>query len=356
LASGIAHEINNPLTPILGFAELLMKRELPEDIRADLEIIHDGARRAAHVTRRLLTFARQSKPMRMLCNINEVVESTLQLRGHHLKINGIKVTTELDPKLPQTMADAGQLQQVMLNLIMNAEYAMSRSHGGGNLLLKTEKMGNVIRVSVKDDGPGMSKETMEKLFKPFFTTKEVGEGTGLGLSVCHGIVAEHNGRIYAESEAGKGATFIVELPVVSQKKEEEAKPSIPDTGEAVKARILVVDDEWTIVQFLKRVLTDEGYEVKATGSSKTALKLIKSGEYEVILLDVKLPHVSGIELYQHLDRTTRSLTQRIVFITGDIMGADTTDFLSRSGAAYVAKPFDIEQLKKEVESKLLQRG
>jgi PAS domain S-box-containing protein len=359
MAAGIAHEINNPLTPILGFADMLLKRDLPEDVKDDLQIIRDSARRTADVTRRLLLFARQSKPMRTLCNINEVVETTLQLRAYHLKTNNIKVITELDLELPQTMADAGQLQQVVLNLIMNAEYAMTQTHGGGNLLIKTEKKDNIIRVLVKDDGVGISKENMERLFQPFFTTKKVSEGTGLGLSVCHGIVAEHNGRIYAESKVGKGATFIVELPVVRQEKEEEAKLSEPDTGEAgevVKARILVVDDEPAITQVLKRVLTDEGYEVEITGKAQAALGLIKGGKYALILLDIKLPDMSGIELYQHLDKTAMSLTQRIIFITGDVLGTDTMDFFSRTGASYVTKPFDMEQLKKEVKSKLTKRG
>jgi nitrogen-specific signal transduction histidine kinase/ActR/RegA family two-component response regulator len=359
MAAGIAHEINNPLTPILGFADMLLKRDLPVDIKADLQIIRDSARRTADVTRRLLLFARQSKPMRTLCNINEVVETTLQLRAYHLKTSNIKVITELDPELPQTMADAGQLQQVVLNLIMNAEYSMVHARGGGNLLIKTEKNNNIIRVLVKDDGVGISKENMEKLFTPFFSTKKVGEGTGLGLSTCHGIVAEHNGRIYAESEVGKGATFIVELPIIRQQKEEEAKPSESDTreaGEAVKARILVVDDEPTIVQVLKRVLTGEGYEVESIDKAKEALDLIKGRMHALILLDIKLPDMSGLELYQHLDKTDKSLTQRIIFVTGDVLGTDTMDFFSRTGVAYITKPFDMEQLKKEVKSKLTKRG
>ncbi|MDP2730182.1 MAG: PAS domain S-box protein [Dehalococcoidales bacterium] len=356
MAAGIAHEINNPLTPILGFTELLMRRELPEDIKTDLKIIYDSTRRTADVTRRLLTFARQSKPMRTLCSINEVVESALQLRAYHLKTNNIKVITELDPGLPSTVADAGQLQQALLNLIMNAEYEMTQSHGGGNLLIKTEKTGNIIRVSVKDDGPGISRENMERLFTPFFTTKKVGEGTGLGLSVCHGIIAEHDGRIYAESEVGRGATFIVEILIVKQQKEKGVEPSESDKGEAVveaaKARILVVDDEPTIVQVLKQVLTDEGYQVKATGKAKEALRLIEGEKFACILLDIRLLDMSGIRLYQHLDNTDKSYAQRIIFITGDVMGPDTMEFFSRVRASYITKPFDIEQLKREVKNKL----
>ncbi|MFH1381403.1 MAG: histidine kinase N-terminal 7TM domain-containing protein [Chloroflexota bacterium] len=212
LASGIAHEINNPLTPILGFTELLLKRELPNDIKSDLKVIYENTRRAASVVGRLLTFSRQSKPALALCRIDEVIESAIQLRAYQLEKDGIKVIREYAPQALQTLADATQLEQVFLNLIMNAEYEMCHSHGGGNLLIKTEESGEIIRASVKDDGRGISKENMDRLFTPFFSTKPVGEGTGLGLSICHGIIAEHGGRIFAESEPGMGATLIVELP------------------------------------------------------------------------------------------------------------------------------------------------
>jgi len=216
MAAGIAHEINNPLTPIIGFSELLLNKELPPEVKDELKIIYDSARRTADVTRRLLTFARQGKPLRSLSRINEIIDATLKLRSYHLKSNGIQVITQLDPELPPTLADAGQLQQVFLNLIMNAEFAMQQAHGGGKLVVRTERQGDAIRISFQDDGPGISAENQARLFTPFFTTKKIGEGTGLGLSVCHGIIAEHKGRIYAESPAAGGAVFIVELPILTQ--------------------------------------------------------------------------------------------------------------------------------------------
>jgi len=358
MAAGIAHEINNPLTPILGFADMLLEKDLPEDVKADLQIIRDSARQTADVTKRLLIFARQGKPLHTVCDINEVVASALQIRAYHLKTNNIKVIPELAPKIPPTMADNSQLQQVVLNLIMNAEYSMARGHKGGNLLVKTETGGDIIRLTVKDDGPGISKEHMERLFEPFFTTKPLGEGTGLGLSVCHGIIAEHKGRIYAESEAGKGAAFIVELPIIKPegKEAEEVRLSESTAPESTKARILVVDDELSIIQVLKRVLTGEGYEVENTAKASEAQTLIKERAYDLILLDIKLPDMSGIELYKHLKKADKSTTRRIIFITGDVMGADTMDFFSRSGAPYITKPFDVELLKREVKNKLFQEG
>jgi signal transduction histidine kinase len=214
MAGGIAHEINNPLTGVIGFAELLMARkDLPDDIRSRLEIIHSGGRRVSDIVKRLLTFARQDKTEKDFVDINEIIETTLALRAYEMETGNIKVKTILAPDLPNTMASNGQLQQVFLNLIINAETEMKQAHNKGNLLIKTETVGDAIRISFQDDGPGIAKKDIDRIFEPFFTTREPGEGTGLGLSVCYGIVTDHNGQIYAESKKGKGATFIVELPV-----------------------------------------------------------------------------------------------------------------------------------------------
>lgn len=355
MAAGIAHEINNPLTPVLGFADLLSKRDLPEEVQNELSIIVNNAKQAADITRRMLTFARQNKPVRRYYNINEVVELTVQLRMYHLKTNNINVKLELAPNLPQMAVDAGQLQQVFLNLIINAEYEMIRCNGRGNLTIKTEKEGEIIRISVEDNGPGIPETTMEKIFTPFFTTKGVGEGTGLGLSVCHGIVTEHNGKIYARSEPGKGATFIVELPVTSIQPE-KVGPSGVEMGvvkDASRYKILVVDDEPAIVEVLQQILVSEGFEVDATSNATEALRLIMSEDYAIVLLDIRLPGMSGIELYQHLNNRNKSLAQKIIFVTGDVLNQDIMDFFSQNKAVYVTKPFNTEEVKNKVQSKLL---
>jgi len=234
LASGVAHEINNPLTGVIGCAQLLMRKDIPDDIKEDLKIINDGAQRVASIVSRLLAFARWHKPRREYVNINEIIEATLELRAYEMETGNIKVTTQLDSDLPRTMADGGQLQQVFLNVILNAETEMKLAHGRGNLLIKTETIDNTIRISFNDDGPGIAKENLERIFDPFFTTREVGEGTGLGLSICHGILTEHGGRIYAQSKSGKGATFIVELPLVTEP--EQPEPAKPAAGEAQEQR------------------------------------------------------------------------------------------------------------------------
>ncbi len=348
MAAGIAHEINNPLTGVVGYAQLLLSRpDLPPDIKADLTIINDCAQRVADIVRRLLTFARQTKPERKLVDINMLVQSTLALRAYSLKMNNISVTTRLDPGLPATVADPGQIQQVLLNLIANAETEMRLAHGRGNLTITTEKIDNAIRIAVKDDGPGIRSEIMDKIFDPFFTTREAGQGTGLGLSICYGIVTEHNGKIYAESKPGEGATFIVELPVLAPS--QPPQPPATKKAKRVEATILVVDDEQVVRDLASRTLTEQGYRVDTVDSAARALRKIKRRKYDLLLVDVKLPHRSGIELYKQIQEIDKSLAQRVLFITGDVMGLDTRRFLEETKAACIEKPFDVEQLSLEVQ-------
>jgi PAS domain S-box-containing protein len=346
MASGIAHEINNPLTGVIGYAQLLLQEDLPENIRKDLETINDGAQRVANVIQRLLAFARQSKPQRTYVHINEVVATTLDLRSYHLETSNIKITVQLAPDLPVTIADAGQLQQVFLNLIVNAETEMKLARGSGKLSVKTQQTDNIIRISFKDDGPGIVEENLERIFDPFFTTRQVGQGTGLGLSVCYGIVSEHGGRIYAESKPGRGATFIVELPIITEDKQLEfAEPAVQEQQKVTGAKILVVDDEPVVREFISKVLTDEGHQVETVDNGEDALKMVKSKRYRIILLDIKMPGMSGIELYKRFQKIAPSLARRVVFVTGDIMGARTTAFLSKAKSPYITKPFDAKQLK-----------
>jgi PAS domain S-box-containing protein len=218
LASGIAHELNNPLTGVIGFSQLLMDRETPEDIKQDIKVVYREAQRASQVVKNLLTFARKHTAAKEKVNINEIIKKVLELRAYERNLENIKVNTHLDPKLPEVMADYFQLQQVFLNIIINAEYFMKEAHHKGKLTITTERVNRKVRASFADNGPGIAREDLGHLFDPFFTTKEVGKGTGLGLSICHGIVAEHGGRIYVESELGKGATFIVELPIGAAEK------------------------------------------------------------------------------------------------------------------------------------------
>ena len=215
LAAGVAHEINNPLTGILGYSELLLRKSADENTRKGLEIIHNAAQRMAKIVENLTTFARRHQPKKEYVDINEIIKEALGLRAYELKTGNIEVALDLASDLPQTMSDFHQIQEVFLNLILNAEQAITEAHRGGKLIIKTKQLKNRVIVSFADDGPGIPDEILNKLFDPFLSTRGEKGGTGLGLSICHGIVTEHEGKIYARSKPGKGATFFVELPVTT---------------------------------------------------------------------------------------------------------------------------------------------
>jgi PAS domain S-box-containing protein len=213
LAAGIAHELNNPLTGVIGFSDLLLERDLPADVKSDLVTINQEAMRAINIVKGLLAFAREQRIEKSPTDINSIIQGVLQLRSYEQRVSNIEVDARFASALPPVMGNGAQLQQVFINIIINAEQAMIEAHGKGKLTIATERVGDIVRASITDDGPGISPDNMKKLFIPFFTTREVGKGTGLGLSICHGIVTEHGGKIYAESELGKGATFVIELPI-----------------------------------------------------------------------------------------------------------------------------------------------
>ena len=212
LSSGMAHELNNPLTSVIALSTLLLQNELADDAKEDLKIINDEAKRAAKIVKNLLTFARKQPKEKQLTDINEGIQKVLELRAYEQKVNHIRTNISLDPDLPLIMGNSFQFQQVFYNIVTNAEFFMAQAHKKGVLTVTTETVGNSVRVTFADDGPGISKEHLRRLFTPFFTTKEVGKGTGLGLSICQGIITEHSGRIWAESAPGKGAIFFLNYP------------------------------------------------------------------------------------------------------------------------------------------------
>jgi len=216
LAAGVAHELNNPLAAVQAYAQFLADKDnLDETTKSDVETIYREAQRATRITANLLRFAHRHKPEKRLVSINEVIEKSLQLHAYRMKVNNVEVLVESAADLPMTMADFDQIHQVFVNIVSNAEQAMTEAHSKGKLRVKTQRVGEMIRIAFTDDGPGISEDNLTRIFDPFFTTKEVGKGTGLGLSICYGIVEKHGGHMYAKSKPGEGATFVVELPIAS---------------------------------------------------------------------------------------------------------------------------------------------
>ncbi|MCX6004669.1 MAG: PAS domain S-box protein [Chloroflexi bacterium] len=216
MAAGLAHEINNPLTGVIGLSQLVVERDdLPEVVRDDVRNICREANRAASIVKDFLTFARGHKPQKESADINAILESVLKLRNTHMRNSNIEVITDFAVDLPALVVDISQIRQVFLNIMLNAEYFMYEMNKKGKLIITTENLGNIVKIILQDDGPGIAPETLSRIFDPFFTTKDIGRGTGLGLSISYGIIEEHGGHVYAESKYGSGASFIIELPVVA---------------------------------------------------------------------------------------------------------------------------------------------
>ena len=215
LAAGTAHEFNNPLTSIIVLSEMLMEKG-PDGLRDDLTLINNEARRAANVARNLLAFGGKHTPIKQLYQVNSVIEDVLELRAYEHKSSNIDVRKHLATDLPEIMVDYFQMQQVFMNIIINAEYFMMEAHNRGTLTITSQKENGTVRISFTDDGPGVTPENLKRMFDPFFTTKEAGKGTGLGLSICHSIVTDHDGQIYVRSQLGKGTTVFIEIPIESR--------------------------------------------------------------------------------------------------------------------------------------------
>ncbi len=347
MAAGVAHEINNPLNAIVGMAELLCEDLEDEGAKRMAEHICEQALRIGRITKNLLTFARPRPQEFAPVDINEVVREVVEMKSYQLRSNNIAVVLNLTEPLPKVLGDKTQLQQVLLNLINNAEDAMSEQ-GGGTLSITTERGEGLVRLIVEDTGKGIPPELLPHIFDPFFTTKPVGKGTGLGLTIVYGIVTGHGGRIWAENRPEGGARFVVELPVALQveiqnqtsvkEREEQSEP-------VSKRRILVIDDEPSIAAVLKAMLSRDGHKVETVSDGAEARRLLQERDYDVVLCDLKMPKVDGAQLFRWLKETKPSLASRFIVMTGDFLNTTTQKALQEWGVPVLHKPFRMDELK-----------
>jgi two-component system NtrC family sensor kinase len=348
LVSGVAHELNNPLTGIMGFAQLLQARDIDANTLEGLETIYSEAERASKIVQNLLSFARRKRTEKELSDLNALLERVLELRNYDLTVKSIEVVRDLDPRLPKTMVDPDQIQQVFLNLIINAEHAMISSHGKGTLTVRSERKGDRVLVSLQDDGPGIEAETLRRIFDPFFTTKQAGEGTGLGLTISYGIIDEHEGRIWADSQSGRGTTFTIELPVVQGTDKAEAPPAGAPEAAVAGVSVLVVDDEQSIRRLLTGILEMDGHRVDTAANGEEALDRIAQQRYDLIITDIKMPDLDGPSLYRRLVKLDPVLAAHTIFITGDTVSPDTRRFLEDVTNPCLAKPFRVREVRETI--------
>jgi len=349
LVSGVAHEINNPAAIISGFAQTLLLDDLKPEHREVLQMMYDEATRIGRITSNLLAFARAGSSQRALVDINDIARRTFALRSYHLSTLNITVSLDLDSGEPKIWADASELQQLILNLLINAEQALVTIDGPRTIVVRTRADEGEARLEIADSGPGIAPEIRRKIFDPFFTTKPEGVGTGLGLSICYGIAREHGGRIWVESEPGHGARFGVTLPRDQRESSPPQSQAPPPGASAVgELTVLVVDDETALRNALLRFLGRRGIHGEGVSDGAEALRLLQRRGFDVIISDVRMPGMSGREFLERLRRDRPELVPRVVFSTGDTFAPDTAAFLKESGVPTVTKPFDFAMLERVI--------
>jgi signal transduction histidine kinase len=350
--AGVAHELNNPLTSLIGFAELLQMSPIDEKQAAHVSFIVKSSQRCHKIVQNLLGFARQHAPERKVVKVSDAIDAVIELIAYEMRTSNIELATDYDPTLPVIVGDAHQLQQVVLNVLNNARQAILETQKPGRIRVTTERAGHLVKIVITDNGPGISAENLRKVFDPFFTTKPVGQGTGLGLSLCYGIIKEHGGTIHVVSEIGAGATFTIELPSASASQiatvnaHEQGAPAPGAT--AVGKRVLIIDDEEWILTMTRTVLEEDGYIVDVAIDADEALNKVALNQYDLLVCDQKMPGLSGSQLYTRLLTDDPAAADRLMFMTGDVMGDNFQEFLKDSRKQCLTKPFSLTQLRTTV--------
>jgi two-component system NtrC family sensor kinase len=344
----MAHELNNPLSTIQLSLQLMKRATLPDALRKRLDVMEEETDRASRIIRDLLVFARRKPPERRRTDLSEVVRATLALQAPQFEISKIRVTSDLTPT-PAILADAHQLQQVLLNLFTNATHAMKTHAGGGVLSVRSMRQGNEVVIQVEDDGPGIPAQHLGRIFDPFFTTKGAGEGTGLGLSLSIGIIEAHGGRMAAENLPGRGARFTLRLPIGDGTETSAAPPAPPVRSSASPATVLIIDDEEHLRRVLAEVLTSLGHHVDEAADGTTAKQKLEAGDYDLVLLDLRLPDVDGRVVWEWLKAQRPALVRRVAFMTGDTMSEETQHFLEETGRPVVSKPLSIARVREVID-------
>lgn len=352
LAAGVAHEINNPLAAILGLSELIQMENALPNVTEDARKIQEAAERAARIVQNLLSFARKQESAKGYLDVASVVDRAIELKSHDFRLNNINVTTKHSNRVPLTMVDELQMVQVVLNILNNASQAIIENQQSGEITATTNLKDGKIRISITDNGPGISPEILQNVFDPFFTTKEVGQGTGLGLSICYGIVREHGGELWVESKLGAGATFYIELPLASDLTFAGNEDANDDTSSRsrLSIRILVVDDEPLFRESMSRMLSADGHDVVLASNGYEAWDLIQKDRFELILADLRMPGLDGQRLYDLVQEKSQDIAERMVFVTGDTASPTARNFLGTTGNPVLSKPFTIGDIRKLIES------
>lgn len=355
LVVGLTHEINNKLGPILIYTQLARMDEPDGRLSRQLEVIETNTLAIKEIIESLANFAHPQQQSMSSFSVNQSIYTTVKMLKYRFESEGTDYAFELDEDLPRVRADRGQLELVFLNLAGNALDAL-RDREGARLLVRSGLEQGQVVVRFTDNGPGVSDEVKERIFEPFFSTKELGHGTGLGLSAAYGIVRAHGGGMRVENNAnGPGVTFTVELPIVAAEKADgdgAARPAISlEPGRT--CRILLVDDDQPTLNMIRAVFSGvPQLEFTPVSDGEDARRLLDRNRYDLVLCDLKMPRLGGPDLYRFLRQRDPEAAGRIIFMTGDQIGPETTSFLSRTGVSCLTKPFSIDEISERIISGL----
>ncbi len=351
LLAGVAHELNNPLSVVLGQTVLLREAAGSRPLAERVEKIAKAAERCARIVKNFLALARQRPPERSQVRLNQVVQEAVELLAYPLRVDSVELKLDLVRDLPVLWADPHQLHQVVVNLVTNAHHAIRATQPPRRLTLTTgfDPAQARVYLEVADTGPGIPPEIQRRVFEPFFTTKPPGQGTGLGLSLCQGIIEGHGGFIRVENQPGQGAVFRIELPVEAAPvvgPEARVAEALPPLRERV---ILVVDDEPEVAGVLADLLSADGHQVETAANGALALEKLQARAYDLILSDLRMPELDGPGLYREVARRHPELRGRVIFLTGDTLSLEIREFVDKTGAPSLSKPFAFEEVRRVVQ-------
>jgi nitrogen fixation negative regulator NifL len=344
LLAGVAHELNNPLSVVIGHAVLLERAADPK-VRERGTKLNDAATRCARIVKNFLALARQHAPERARVDVNALVREVVELLAYQLRMDNVTVTLDLSDRVPSLWADPHQLRQVLVNLITNAHHAVRETPADRHVDVSTrfdaDKL--MLQLEVRDSGRGISREVEARIFEPFFTTKPLGQGTGLGLPICKGIVESHGGLLEVEGRPGTGALFRIWVPQGSEPQgagADKVQPARRGRGE----RVLVVDDEVEVANLLAEMLSSAGYRVDTAENGRVAIGKLAEKPYDVVVSDLKMPVLDGPGFYREVAARDSNALQKFAFITGDTLGPSTARFLEDTPAPHLSKPFRVEEV------------
>jgi PAS domain S-box-containing protein len=349
LLAGVAHELNNPLSVVVARAVMLEEQGDPATRDAALKI-RTAADRCARIVRTYLAMARQHQPERGPVVINDVIWAALDITGYTVRSSNIEVALDLGKKMPPILADADQLHQVLMNLVINAQQVLQDQPGKRRIGVSSrhDPAAGVIRITVADNGPGIPNHLRARVFEPFFTTKPMGFGTGIGLAVSFGIVEAHGGTLAVDCPAGGGTVFSVTLPAVTVDATDTDDVMRPALRAAKPLAVLVVDDEAAVRDMLSEILRDAGHSVVTAVSGRDALARLGVAHYDVILTDIRMPELDGRDLYREIEARWPERAARVVFLTGDTLSSTSRNIAAESGCPVMEKPFQPHEVRRVV--------